>query len=464
MDLTIWEPPGDECPAWERHWRRILCIVAISLRGMRDNGLFSRAAGLSYGVMMALGPMVAIAVWISTAFIQADAETQIKRLLVFISPSLQELVQYNGAAQEGDEAVNALDSLITQIVIGAEGLIDQVNTAGSKAFGTLGGLVLIWLVIQLMTSIEHTFNSIWGVRKGRPWGQRIVTYWTFISLGAVLGLGATALVSASNLAMAFEWVPFGRTLTPVFIAITPFLSFLMLVILLSLFYMFFPHTQVRFKPAFAGACFTAVFLMANNYLSILYIHRVVSLQSLYGSLGIIPVLMIGLYFFWIFILLGGQMTFSVQNVQYLANQQAWNNLSARAREVVTLSVFLFVARRYHRCEPAPGSEAIGRGLHAPVNTVNQCVSALEDLGWLAPVRRVSEEAGEMVAWQPAIPLDRITLAEFHEKLSCVGNSRPVQQHLLEDPVIRQYSDAFRKECGDSYLKQSFADILAAEQP
>ena len=38
----------------------------------------------------------------------------------------------------------------------------------------------------------------------------------------------------------------------------------------------------------------------------LYVQRVVDTRSLYGSVGIIVVLMLGLYVFWLLILLGGQ--------------------------------------------------------------------------------------------------------------------------------------------------------------
>jgi membrane protein len=464
LDRTIWDPGNKDTPSWECYLRSTLRMIAISIKGMKEHGLFSRSAGLSYGVMMALGPMIAIAAWISTAFVQADAEVQIKRILMFVSPSLQELLNVEGPNGANSEMGSALDNLITQIVQGADALVDQINTDGSKAFGAMGSIVLIWLVIQLMTSIETTFNRIWGVRKGRSWGQRIITYWSFISLGTVLGLGSTALFSASNLAAVFEWVPFGQTLTPVFVAFSPLLSFLMLVILLCLFYMFFPNTKVQFRPALAGATFAAIFLLANNYLSILYIHRVVSLQSLYGSLGIIPVLMIGLYFFWILILMGGQMTYSVQNVQFLTNQYAWRNLSNQAREILTLAVMLKISRRYLDCAKPPTSDEISANLQAPTNTVNESLTDLEDLGWVFPVNLHNEDGNESLGYQPAVPLEKLTLGELQEKLACVGNQTPISSHLTDDVVVAQYIESKSSFRSQPFLLRSLREILDDEQP
>ncbi|MDV7401933.1 YhjD/YihY/BrkB family envelope integrity protein, partial [Arthrospira platensis SPKY1] len=85
---------------------------------------------------------------------------------------------------------------------------------------------------------------------------------------------------------------------------SPLISLFALTALLTFAYQFFPNTQVNFFPALIGALLTCILLFINNYLSILYVHRVITLQSLYGSVAIIPVLMFGLYFFWVFILMG----------------------------------------------------------------------------------------------------------------------------------------------------------------
>ncbi|MCC5833666.1 MAG: YihY/virulence factor BrkB family protein [Opitutales bacterium] len=461
LDKRLWEPMSSEGNRWEHRLRNLLRVGVICVNGMKENGLFSRAAGLSYGALMAMGPLIAIAVWISGAFVQTDAETQIKKLLLFVSPSLNEYLVVEEAAN--GNGVGELDNLINQVVSGAQNLVEQINLGGSKAFGTFGAVLLIWLSIQLMTTIETTLNRIWGVSKGRPWGQRIITYWSFISLGAVLGLGSTALVSASNLAMFFEWVPFGSALTPFFIALTPVLSYLMLVALLCLFYMFFPHIRVQFKPALIGAAVAAILLIANNYLSILYIHRVVSLQSLYGSLGIIIVLMFGMYLFWVFILLGGQLSFAVQNLRFLSDQQTWKRLSPLSRELLVLAVFLNASRRFARCERAPSNEEIADQLHAPVNAVNESVSILRDFGWLSPVQLTTEEGRDWTGYQPSIPLDKITLAEFHQRFGSSGNNDPGQRLADEDEILRRYRSESLPVDVDPFFQRSIKELIDSEE-
>ncbi|NDV62539.1 YihY/virulence factor BrkB family protein [Puniceicoccales bacterium CK1056] len=449
----IWESGWGTGESRHNRWVSFLRILTISWKGLNENRLFSRAAALSYSSLIALGPLVAIIVILSSSFVQTNAETQIKRALLFIAPSLQEMVTLDSDS-EGAEMATALDELLSQIVDGAEGLLNQVNTSGSKAFGALGGIILIWVVIQLLTSVETTLNQIWGVHQGRPWSQRIVFYWTFISLGALLGLGSTALFSASNLAKMTDWVPFGSEMTGALLNFSPVLSFAMLVLLLALFYRFFPNTTVRFRAALTGSLLTSALLFLNNYLSILYVHRVISFQSLYGSVGIIPVLMIGLYFFWVLILLGGQLTYAVQNVSYLANQSAWKRISPIAREILVLSTFVNLARRFHACKPAPTLIEMSEELSVPVNILNESLETLEDMDWVTKVSMDDgEDTTEKIGFRPSKPLSAYTLSKFKSSIEQFGQSAIIKGLLQSDNLLIEYHEALRWHEKDPFCKK-----------
>ena len=439
----------------------MLRILSISGKGLAENRLFNRAAALSYSTLLALGPLIAVIVVLSGSFLKSNPELQIKRL--FVAPSLQEMVTLengNASAAADAEMQTAIDSLIEQIIVGAEELVNSVNTGGSKAFGAIGGLILIWVVIQLLTSIETALNQIWGVHQGRPWTQRIVFYWTFVSLGALLGLGSTALFSASNLAEMFDWVPFSLEMTRLLINYSQLISFFMLVLLLVLFYRFFPNTSVSLKPAIIGSLLTAALLITNNYLSILYVHRVISLQSFYGSMGIVPVLMIGLYFFWILILLGGQLTYAVQNVSFLANQAAWQRISVKGRELATLSAFLHIARRFQACEDAPSLIDLSNHLHIPVNILNESLDLLESMKWIIRVSVDSDRnEKDRTGYRPAKPLESFTLSQFRQALEDCGQSDMATHLIRQDPLLTKYKENSESLLNDPFFRKNLKELL-----
>lgn len=443
----------------------VLRVLTISLRGLHENSLFSRAASLSYASMLALGPIVALSVVIATALMPTNTEEKIKEVLLFIAPTLQEMATSDAAAQQVDaeEYASALDVLIEQILSGGQAIINEVNTGGSTLFGALGSLILIGIVIQLMTSVETTLNHIWGVRHGRPWSQRIVFYWTFLSLGVLLGLGATALFSAGNIASMFDWMPFAGRITELLLTATPLVSFAMLTMLLALFYRFFPNTAVNLRAALVGGAIAAFLLLLNNYLSFLYLHRVISLQSLYGSVGIIPVLMVGLYFFWVFVLLGGQVTYAIQNAHFLNDSAAWRKISPRAFELIALATFLMIARRYRDCETPPDSALLGALLHVPQSTVNEAITHLEELNWITRVTREDEHrTQETFAYQPARPLEQYNLSAFRQAIAETGHCDIAAVVLDQDGLLSQYDHGLGWHKSDSFFQTDLRTLLNAE--
>src|SRR5262249_22653082 len=123
------------------------------------------------------------------------------------------------------------------------------------------------------------------------------------------------------------------------------LSFALLTVMLTLFYRVIPNTRVFWRAGFAGGLVVAALLLGNNFVTFLYVKRVVLEKSLYGSLAILPVLMFGLYVFWLFVLIGGVVSYGIQNVHFRNSQAAWSTLTESMRERLTLVVFLTICRR-----------------------------------------------------------------------------------------------------------------------
>ncbi|MEF9397824.1 YhjD/YihY/BrkB family envelope integrity protein, partial [Ralstonia solanacearum species complex bacterium KE711] len=71
-----------------------------------------------------------------------------------------------------------------------------ITRSRSGAAGAIGLSILLLIVIQLFSSVENTFNDIWGVRRGRSWMSRIIHYWAAVTLGAVLFFASFTLLSA----------------------------------------------------------------------------------------------------------------------------------------------------------------------------------------------------------------------------------------------------------------------------
>jgi len=263
-----------------------------------------------------------------------------------------------------------------------------------------------------------------------------------LSLGAVLFFAALTGLSAGAFMSAFrESMPFGDQLAHLLQYLLPLGSFALLVFVLTLFYRAIPNTHVLWIPAIAGAVSVGLLLLANNYLAFLYISRVLISKQLYGSLAIPIVLMFGLYIFWFFVLLGGQVSYAVQNVRVRNSQALWNDLAESTKERLSLAVLIKVCRHFHACQPPPTTSRIGDELGVPDQLLNECLNRLVLMNLLTPLPALRDKPMTDTRYQPARPLGRTTLSEFKNLDDNLGSDPTGPQLNESEPIITAYNQA-----------------------
>jgi membrane protein len=233
----------------------------------------------------------------------------------------------------------------------------------------------------------------------------------------------------------------------------------MVIVILSVFYRYIPNTRVLWQAAFAGAVVVTALLFLNNYLAFLYFKRVVLQKSLYGSLGILPILMAGMFIFWFFVLVGGQISYVVQNVHYRSSQIAWNNLSETVRERLSLLVLLLICRRFKDCEPAYSASELGRRIKVPTQVLNESLNRLADLGLILGIPPAEGQTSLDYHYQPSRPLGKMTLIQFKQQFEAHGEN-PSGESLDEvDPVLRMYHERVERYVRDALGTASLETVL-----
>ncbi len=451
----IWQAALDGDRSFRGQCYALLRIVSITLTGLGEIKIFSRAAALSYSSLLGIGPLIAIAVMVAGTVLQnTDTEAIVAKLnqaIRFVAPQIEQLEQSAAAAGED-----------TRVVVNQK-LVDLLNNfiEGSRSgtLGVAGALMLVVIVIQLFISIEESFNTIWGVHRGRPLFLRIVMYWTLVTLGAVLALAALSLLSASTMASMFANLPWGAELHAALRWSGPLVAFGTLVALLTCFYRFIPNTNVLWLPSLVGAVVVVVLLFANNYLAFFYLKSVLRSQSLFGSLSILPVLMAGLYIFWMIVLLGGQITYAVQNVHFRSSRTAWYDLNQHSRESLSLLVLVLIARRFKQCEPPFTASELSAAVRVPTQILNESLHRLMDLHFVTQVPPGPHESVVDYHYQPARPLGRISLREFRDSFALLGADPSGERLDSVDPVLRCYHERLARAFETSLGRQSLDELL-----
>ncbi|MGD0017560.1 MAG: YhjD/YihY/BrkB family envelope integrity protein [Verrucomicrobiia bacterium] len=401
----------DELP-WEgrvvspllKKLRTMVQFVYVLVCGFRDNRCPLRAAALCYTTLLALVPMLVVAFSISKSFLRESSATVVPRvidaLVLKVAPQLEYLpagdatkatattghVVVTSAARQ--QAVEAIQSFIGRIDAGVLGLV--------------GTLALVLVAIQLLMTIEKTFNDIWGVQQGRSIWRQVVYYWTWITLGPLVILGAVAFTGTAEFSHWSGKLAFLHGSTELLIKLAPFV---ILWVGFGLLYGLMPNTRVRFHAALIGGIVGGTLWQLNSLLNTMYLSRVVTYSKIYGALGILPVFLLGVYFSWLIVLFGAQVSFAVQNVHAFIQKRASERLDQAGRELLACRIVLLAVQRFLHGETPPGREELADKLGAPLQLLNRLAARL------VAGEVLLEVANTESALTPARPPESITVAD-----------------------------------------------------
>ncbi len=437
-----------------------LRVVSITWTVFFETKVPSRAAALSFSSLLSLGPLIAIAVLVGGFVLGKNDDpnfvaNKVGILLEQVAPQLRSLQSVDGANVQLGETVNP------QIVAMINGFITSARNGYGGVFGALS---LIFIVLLMFKAVEDAFNDIWGIRLGRSLLMRIVFYWTILTLGAVLFFASVALVGAGAALNVFKEsfgkLPGGENLIAALSWSLPLFSLTLLVVMLTLVYRVIPNTHVFWRAAFAGAFVVTGLLMLNNFVAFFYVRRVVQTQNLYGQLAVPLVLMLGLYIFWLYILIGGVISYAVQNVHFRNSQAAWGQLTESMRERLSLVVLLTIGRRFHECLPPITASQLSDLLKVPTQILNECVNRLVAMNLITTLRPAPNTPATEHRYQPARPLGRINLFDFKTLDDNYGDD-PIGQALERiDPILHHYDKELGTLGEHPFFKRSLEELFA----
>jgi len=434
-----------------------------------------RASALAYGTLLALIPMLAVVMSITSTFLKKEGEERIDQFIMNmvanLTPSAMRTtnvvavttnviveatnlhanattaepettnatapVSVNSASPETNVASTiTLAKTSTNVVPAfaqqedivkarkeiARTIHQFIQNTRSGALGVTGSIVLIFAAISMLSRIEDTFNDMWGVARGRGWFTRIVLYWGVISLAPLLIVVALGLATGPHLESTRQFLSTNPFVSRITFELLPVL---VLCCTFSLFYMMIPNTRVHWRAALVGGFTGGLLFHLNNVISVLYVSRVVSNSKIYGSLGLVPVLMIGLYFAWLILLFGAQVAYAYQNRATYVEEKQIENINQRGREFVALRLMTCVGLRFGRGEPPPGEVEIGKELGVPTRLVRQIMQTL------CAARLVLEVTGPECGYVPARPLETITC---HDILIAMRASQGQELATRDEPM------------------------------
>jgi membrane protein len=443
-----------------------------------------RASALSYTTMLALIPMLAVAIGVTNAILESKGEAQIRafieeaveriaptpastnqqeRIVPMELPNMAEeldKIQFGEeelrAKQRGAVLFSVTNTTDAALIAPAEPAVtnppastnqqdastiagmtqakqsvakqaanfiyDFAKKSSSATLGFTGMFFLFVTAILTLTRVEETFNDIWGVTRGRDWVSRITSYTCTIAFGPALLIFALGLMNSPGFQKSRELFHVVPFLEPL---ITSFLPLLIICFTFALFYKLVPNTKVDFGAAFIGGSLAGLAWHGYNQLGWLLASRAVSASAVYGSLFIIPLLMGGLYMIWLTVLFGAQVAYAFQNRASYLQDRLVENVNQRGREFVALRLMTCIGQRFQRGLAPATVREISIELGIPSKLVQQVMRTL------LAAQLVVEVSGAETGYSPARPLETINC---HHILIAMRAAHGQEPATRDEPV------------------------------
>ena len=274
-----------------------------------DDRCWRMSAGLSYTSLLAIVPLTAIAFSMLAAFPVFEG----------VKEQFQAAVFANLLPQSADAMSEYFDQFIQ-------------NTTGLSAVGIVA---LAGTAVLLLGTIEADLNAIFRVERPRALAPRLLVFWAMISLGPLL-LGASFSLSTYFFA-ATEWLGVDIFAGPLGF-MTKSIPTLIIIILLSVFYLAIPNRPISVRAACVGGLTAGLFFASLRKIFGWYVATFPTYQNIYGALSVVPIFLVWMYLSWTVVLFGAVLTASLGEWQSAGGKPLDKGLRAGPRMVVGLRI------------------------------------------------------------------------------------------------------------------------------
>ncbi len=262
---------------------RLLLLPFRVYRRFVDERYAQAAAALSFSTLLALVPMIAIAVAIIVRLPFAEG----------LSKALEHFLLANLLP---DRAGTIIVKYVSQFA------------RKTQQLSLVGGLALIATALIQMLTIEHAFNAIWRVHESRPLLRRVAMHLLALLLGPLLFGGSLVVitfVASASFGLVEDRLWAGADILKA-------VTFASLAAMFALVYWALPNRRVAASHAACGGALAALGFVLMQRLFGLYLAKLPTYAVIYGAFATVPIFLVWLYMSWAVILVGALVVAELQ--------------------------------------------------------------------------------------------------------------------------------------------------------
>lgn len=262
-----------------RQFRLLGNFVVLVYRRFKEERCFQACGSLTFTTLLALVPLVTIMLTVMTAFPVFDDIVETLRQFVVINLM--------------PEASSRLVSVYMQ------------QFADNAARLTALGIVLLaGTAIMLMLTIDRAFNTIWRVKRPRPLIQRVLIYWSVLTIGPLLVGGSLSLTSW----LISQSMGVGRQAPELTVAALKLVPLVLTSVAFGFLYRTVPNRQVTVLDAVVGGIIAALAFEGMKSGFGHFIAQFASYKMVYGTFASLPIFLVWVYLSWVVVVFAAVIT------------------------------------------------------------------------------------------------------------------------------------------------------------
>ncbi len=274
MKLRLWSPRDVI-----QQFRLLGHFISLVYGRFRDERCFQLCGSLTFTTLLALVPLVTIALTVMTAFpVFADFAAELREFV--------------------------LGNFVPQTASGTLSLYIQ-QFAENAARLTAAGITLLGVAaIMLMLTIDRAFNQIWRVKRPRSLIQRVLIYWSLLTVGPLL-IGASLTSWSWLLRYSMDTT---QQMPEINIALLKLVPILLTSIAFALLYRLVPNRQVVALDAIVGGVIAALAFEAMKVGFGQFVIHFDNYKLVYGAFASLPIFLIWVYLSWVVVVFAAVIT------------------------------------------------------------------------------------------------------------------------------------------------------------
>ena len=262
-----------------RQFKLLANFVVLVYRRFKEERCFQLCGSLTFTTLLALVPLITIMLTVVTAF-----------------PVFNDIV----ATLRSFATINLVPEASSNLI----SIYMQQFSDNAARLTALGIVLLAVTSIMLMLTIDRAFNTIWRVKRPRPLIQRVLIYWSVLTIGPLLVGGSLSLTSW----LVTQSMGLGKQAPELTIAVLKLVPLMLTSVAFGFLYRTVPNRQVTVLDAAVGGIIAAFAFEAMKIGFGHFVARIATYKLVYGTFASLPIFLMWIYLSWVVVVFASVIT------------------------------------------------------------------------------------------------------------------------------------------------------------